>query len=255
MAVATKKVAAKKVAAKKVDELANFDDWSDEKKAAWAAENYGEEAPEQAAALAEHESFVQDCADVLGLGVADMELPEESLDDRYDRITSLQIAFDAVKTVQSIVSLQKITSTKVEGWKCVHRELLDRESGKLIETTSSSISAEVGMIFNRLVADLIELQGLDPVLWSGAEITKVRFPTDKGDGKFSDYSIHGVNPGAYGLMAARPSCQMSDCPPRVKENAKMLSLAICAWLERRILEATKTPLQLNLSLEKERMAV
>jgi hypothetical protein len=166
----------------------------------------------------------------------------ESPEDKLNRI---QAAFDDVKTVQGIITIARVTTAKVEGWKCLYRQLLDKESDAEVSITGKSSSELVGAIFNDMVSDLIELAGLDKTVWDSAEITKVRFPQTK-DGKVSNLMISGINPGVYGQQSVTCSVALTDCLPNTQARVKKLEIAVSAWVERRILEAEKKPLQASL---------
>jgi hypothetical protein len=164
---------------------------------------------------------------------------------KASELERLKEVFDTVKTVQGIVSISRVTTSKAEGWKCIHKQLLDKEGDAEVTTTASTVSDEVGRIFNDLVPDLIELGGLDKVIWDQAEITKVCFPVRVKE-KITNLVICGVNPGGYGKQPISVPVTFMECPADTQAKIQRLELAISVWLEWRILEAKKRPLQTSL---------
>lgn len=238
------------------EELSSFDSWTEEQKASWAARNTGdlELFPEDEGACSSNDqdlALSAEAAIQLGQEILDEEakfgklsetLTQTELKETIDRISK---AFDEIKTVQGIISISRITTTKQEGWKCIHRELLDSDSDAEVTTTASYANATIGQIFNDLVPHIIELAGLDPVTWHQSEITKVVFPVKKGD-KITNLVISGVNPGAYGRQPICVPVVFTECPPDTRLIIKSLEAAVSMWLEHRLLEAKKRPSQTSL---------
>lgn len=234
-------------------ELSSFDTWSDEEKAEWAAKNTGELELFPEDLIEPDGGLILDAetATLLGRELLDEEaefgklsevLQPQGTESRIDRIVK---AFDSVKTVQGIVSISRVTTVKNEGWKCIHRELLDRDSDAEVTTTAPNANEIIGRIFNDLVPHLIELGGLDKLIWGQAEITKVAFPVKKGD-KTTNLVISGINPGRYGRQSICVSVVFIECPPGTQLIIQTLEAAVSFWLEDRLLKAKKKPLQTNL---------